>query len=86
LVSAGTASAKPVEWRGEEKKDKGYYRTERSYGRFLRTIALPEGARPDTAQATFAEGVLEITLDVNAPPSIAARRVEIGERTKNAPA
>jgi HSP20 family protein len=62
----------------EEKKEKGYYRTERSYGRFFRSLALPEGARPDSARATFADGVLEIVMDVNAPQPTTARRIEIG--------
>jgi len=62
----------------EEKKEKGYYRTERSYGRFFRSIPLPEGARPDSAQASFTDGVLEIAIDVNAPQPPAARRIEIG--------
>ena len=41
----------------------GYYRSERSYGSFYRTIPLPEGANADSAQASFRDGVLEIELD-----------------------
>jgi HSP20 family protein len=67
----------------EEKKDKGYYRTERSYGRFYRSVALPEGAQPESATATFADGVLEITMNVSAPKPAAARRLEIGDTAKN---
>jgi HSP20 family protein len=67
----------------EEKKDKGYYRTERSYGRFYRSVALPEGVRPESAKATFADGVLEIAMDVNAPQPAAGRRLEIAEPAKN---
>src|SRR6185436_2039471 len=46
-----------------EHKEGDYYRTERSYGRFSRTIPLPEGAMADTASATFQSGVLEIEID-----------------------
>jgi HSP20 family protein len=63
----------------EEKKEKGYYRTERSYGRFFRSIPLPEGARGDSTKATFVDGVLEIVMDVDTPQPAAARRVEIGD-------
>ena len=42
---------------------RGYYRSERSYGSFYRTIPLPEGTNPDTATASFRDGVLEIELD-----------------------
>jgi HSP20 family protein len=43
-------------------RQQGYYRSERSYGSFYRTIPLPEGADPSTASATFRDGVLEIAL------------------------
>jgi HSP20 family protein len=50
--------------RSEEKevKEKDYYRSERSYGRFTRQITLPAGADRDKAQATFKDGVLEISF------------------------
>lgn len=41
----------------------GYYRSERCYGSFYRTIPLPEGANADSATASFRDGVLEIELD-----------------------
>jgi HSP20 family protein len=61
----------------EEERD-GYYRSERTYGRFYREVPLPEGALPETAQANYRDGVLEIT--VTAPPREVSRprRVEIG--------
>ena len=50
--------------RSEEKevKEKDYYRSERSYGRFMRQVPLPAGADRDKAEATFKDGVLEISL------------------------
>jgi HSP20 family protein len=47
-----------------EQKGEGFYRSERSYGRFYRAIPLPEGVDPDQAQANFKDGVLEVTLPV----------------------
>ena len=46
---------------------RGYYRSERSYGSFYRTIPLPEGTNADSANATFKDGVLEIQLDAPRP-------------------
>ena len=43
-----------------ESESGGYYRSERSYGSFYRTIPLPKGAISDQAKATFKDGVLEI--------------------------
>jgi HSP20 family protein len=45
-----------------EEEREGFYRSERSYGRFSRTIPLPEGVDADQVNATFADGVLELTF------------------------
>lgn len=46
----------------KEKKEKGYYHAERSYGAFRRTVALPAIAKEDAIQATFQNGVLTVQL------------------------
>jgi len=48
----------------EEKEDKGenYYRMERSYGSFHRSVQLPCEVNSDKAEATFKKGILNITL------------------------
>ena len=53
--------------RGEKKKeeeDRGrdYYRAERVYGAFVRTLPLPAEINPAKIQALFKNGVLEIRL------------------------
>jgi HSP20 family protein len=45
-----------------EEEGEGYYRSERSYGSFQRSIALPGTAETDQAEATFDKGVLTITF------------------------
>lgn len=57
----------------------GVYRTERSYGSFYRSIALPEGAISDQAKATFNNGVLEIKLPAPPEQVTRGRRLEIKE-------
>ena len=52
---------------GEKKKEdkvenKDYYRMERSYGSFNRSIILPAEVNPDKASATFKDGVLDIHI------------------------
>jgi HSP20 family protein len=61
----------------EDERRSGYYRSERSYGRFCRVIPLPDGALTDTARASFKEGVLEVVL--HAPPHEVSRgrRIDI---------
>jgi HSP20 family protein len=52
--------------RKEEKEEKreGYYHSERKYGKFYRSIPLPEGANIDQTIAQFKDGVLEITVPI----------------------
>lgn len=45
-----------------EVKEDNYYRRERSYGSFLRTVALPSEVKNDEIKASFKDGVLEIRM------------------------
>jgi HSP20 family protein len=45
-----------------EEKNEGYYRAERTYGSFYRTLTLPEGAKVDEAKAVIRDGVLEVVI------------------------
>jgi HSP20 family protein len=67
----------------EEKKD-NVYRTEREYGSFYRTVALPEGVKLEDVKATFADGVLEVSVPLPVRPEAKARKVEIQEPGKSA--
>ena len=51
-----------------ETREDSYYRSERSFGRFTRRIALPHGTRPDKAEANFDAGILRIRMPVKQPP------------------
>lgn len=58
--------------RGERKQEKeekkeGFYRAERTYGAFLRTLPLPEGVKVDEAKATIKDGVLEVIVPAPKP-------------------
>ena len=58
-----------------EDKKEGYYRVERSYGQFRRSLTLPEGVNADGIQATFDKGVLEVRIPK--PEQRKPRRIEI---------
>jgi HSP20 family protein len=45
-----------------EDKREGYYRVERSFGRFQRSLTLPEGVEAEQVAATFDKGVLEVRV------------------------
>ena len=46
----------------EEKEEKGYYRMERAYGKFLRAFTLPPNILTEKVIATYNNVVLELTL------------------------
>jgi HSP20 family protein len=46
----------------KEEKSEGFFHTERSYGKFYRTIVLPAGAKTDLIVAQVNNGILEITV------------------------
>jgi HSP20 family protein len=47
----------------EEKIDEGrYYRVERRFGSFERSLALPQGVRPDDIQADYEDGILVVRV------------------------
>ena len=58
-----------------EKREKGWYRVERSFGRFSRSLTLPEGINPDAVEASFDKGVLEVRIPK--PEERKPRRVQI---------
>ena len=57
----------------EEKKEKGYYHLERSYGSFRRDITLPNDVDTNKVEASCKDGVLTVTL----PKSEKAKAVKV---------
>ena len=39
-----------------------YYRVERRYGSFQRSLALPQGVKPDDISASYEDGILVVTV------------------------
>ncbi|MEE4603188.1 MAG: Hsp20/alpha crystallin family protein [Desulfobacteraceae bacterium] len=46
----------------QTEEEETYYRIERSYGYFNRTIELPAEADPDKVDASYKKGILKIKL------------------------
>ena len=68
--------------RGERRQEQtqeaeGMFWTERSYGSFCRVIPLPPGAIPDSAKATFNNGVLEVVMEAPSQEARRGRRIDI---------
>lgn len=67
----------------EEKKD-GVYRSEREYGTFYRSVPLPEGIKLEDVKATFADGVLEVSVPLPVVQPAPVRKVAIDDSGKPA--
>jgi HSP20 family protein len=57
-----TLTIKGEKKKEEEVKEENYYRSERSYGSFFRTLELPKDVHADKVKATFKNGVLEVRM------------------------
>jgi HSP20 family protein len=68
--------------REAEEKGEEFYRCEREYGSFHRSVPLPEGAKIEDVKATFTDGVLEVSVPLPARPEAKVRKVEIQESAK----
>jgi HSP20 family protein len=68
-----TLTIKGEKKKEEEIKEENYYRAERSYGSFIRTVELPAEVHTDKVKANFKNGVLEVRM----PKTEAAKAKEI---------
>jgi HSP20 family protein len=62
--------------RTEQVENERFYRFERRFGSFSRTVGLPQGVTEDDVKAHYRDGVLEIT--VAKPEAPKPRRIQIG--------
>jgi HSP20 family protein len=63
----------------ETKQGEGYYRVERAFGSFSRSLSIPEGIDPEQVSAQFDDGVLEVRIPK--PAERKPHRVQIGKGT-----
>ena len=69
--------------REEKIEDGRYFRFERRFGTFTRTIGLPQGVSEDSIRAEYKHGVLE--LHVAKPEQPKPRKIQIGVGTGHEP-
>ena len=69
-------SREDVDVEVEDEHD-GYFRSERSYGSFYRALPLPEGVEASACNATFKDGVLEVTLPKPAAQVSRAKKITV---------
>ena len=80
-VQEGTLTISGERKAEHEQREKGWYRIERSFGRFSRSLTLPDGVDPDRIEASFSHGVLEVRIPK--PEERKPRRIEISGSNSN---
>ena len=76
-VEGDTLTIKGRREEEKEVKEEDYYCCERSTGEFSRTMRLPEGVGAEAVEATYDNGVLEVTVPRPAAPEKKAVNVSI---------
>ena len=76
-LSDGMLTLKGEKQQEKEQKDKNFYLSERSYGSFQRSFAVPEGVDRDKVTADFAKGVLTIVMPKTTKAKEAEKKIEV---------
>lgn len=76
-VTDGFLTIKGEKQEEKEEKEDNYLRRETSYGSFQRTVALPETANTDKAEASFKNGVLSIEVPKKAEAVQKPKKIQI---------
>jgi HSP20 family protein len=76
-VANGTLTIKGEKKEEREEKEKDYYLSERRYGSFQRVFRIPEGVDRDKIEATFAKGVLTVTLPKTTEAQKAEKKIHV---------
>ncbi|HXV49405.1 MAG TPA: Hsp20/alpha crystallin family protein, partial [Candidatus Binatia bacterium] len=61
-LTDNTLTIKGEKKKEEEVKEEKYYRSERSYGAFIRTVELPKSVHGEKVKASFKNGILEVRV------------------------
>jgi HSP20 family protein len=80
-VQDGTLTVSGERKAEHEQREKGWYRIERSFGSFSRSLTLPDGVDPERIEASFSHGVLEVRIPK--PEERKPRRIEISSSDEN---
>jgi HSP20 family protein len=80
-VQDGTLTISGERKAEHEQRERGWYRIERSFGSFNRSLTLPDGVDPDGIAASFSDGVLEVRIPK--PEERKPRRISISGSSGN---
>jgi HSP20 family protein len=80
-VQDGTLTISGERKAEHERREGGFYRIERSFGSFSRSLTLPDGVDPEGIAASFSHGVLDVRIPK--PEERKPRRISISATNGN---
>src|SRR5947207_15482587 len=79
-LDAGALTISAERERTQEESEERFYRYERRYGTFSRTVCLPQGVSEDDVRADYKHGVLQV--HVRKPQQPKPKRIQVGSDEK----
>ena len=79
-LDEGTLTVSGERERTREESDEGFYRFERRFGTFSRTVGVPQGVTEADVSAEYRDGVLEV--HVRKPEQPKPKRIQVGSSAK----
>jgi HSP20 family protein len=80
-VTENTLSIAGEKKEEHERKERGFFRSERRYGSFRRTVPLPVGVDPDSVTAEYNDGILSVRLQKTEQAQPKRIQVKPGQRS-----
>jgi len=78
-LSDGVLTVKGEKKAETEKKEKDYYLSERRYGRFLRSMRVPDSVDEGKIKATFEKGVLKVEMPKRAEAKAKKKKIALSK-------
>lgn len=76
-ISDGRLSISGEKSHGEKEERADYYRSERQFGKFQRSFTLPDSVEVDKIKASFANGVLTVSLPKSEKAKASGKTIEV---------
>ncbi|WP_127903858.1 Hsp20/alpha crystallin family protein [Solirhodobacter olei] len=76
-VSDGLLTIRGEKTQEEKEEDADYYMCERRYGSFQRSFGLPDSVDADKTEASYANGVLTLTLPKSSKAKASQKTIEV---------
>jgi HSP20 family protein len=65
-----------------EVTEENYYRSERSYGKFVRSVDLPPNVDTEKIAASYDDGILEIVIPKTSVTEVSSKKIPVSSKKK----